>query len=68
VGEEPSYTFCGESMLTGPRGTVHTALDEAVEGYSVATIDLDEIRKVREEYQILQCRQPTSYRALVRKY
>ena len=52
----------------GPRGTVHTALDEAVEGYCVATIDLDEIRKVREESQILQCRQPTAYRALVRKY
>jgi omega-amidase len=68
VGEEPSYTFCGESMLVGPRGQVATALDEAVEGYAVATVDLDEIRKVREEYQILQCRQPTAYRALVRKY
>ena len=68
VGEEPSYTFCGESMLVGPRGSVHTALDEAVEGYAVATIDLDEIRKAREEYQLLQCRQPTAYRALVRKY
>ncbi len=68
VGEEPSYTFGGESILTGPRGTIHTALDEAIEGYALATIDLEEIRKVREEYQILQCRQPTSYRALVRKY
>jgi predicted amidohydrolase len=54
--------------LIGPRGQVHTALDEAVEGYAVATVDLDEIRKVREEHQILQCRQPAAYRALVRKY
>jgi len=68
VGEEPSYTFGGESTLVGPRGAVYTALDEAVEGYAVATVDLDEIRKVREESQILQCRQPAAYRALVRKY
>ena len=51
-----------------PARQVHTALDEAVEGYAVATVDLDEIRKVREESQILQCRQPAAYRALVRKY
>jgi predicted amidohydrolase len=55
-------------MLIGPRGTVHTALDEAIEGYAVATVDLDDIRKAREESQILQCRQPAAYRALVRKY
>jgi len=68
VGEEPSYTFCGRSMLVGPRGQVHTALEEAIEGYAVATVDLDEVRKVREEVQLLQCRQPAAYRALVRKY
>jgi predicted amidohydrolase len=68
IGEEPSYSFGGESMLVGPRGQVFTALDEAVEGYAVATVDLDEVRKVREEVQLLQCRQPTAYRALVRKY
>ena len=68
VGEEPSYSFGGESALVGPDGQVHTALDEAVEGYAVATVDLDDIRRVREEQQLLQCRQPTAYRALVRKY
>jgi omega-amidase len=68
VGDEPSYSFGGESMLVGPRGQVLTALDEAVEGYAVATVDLDEVRKVREESQILQCRQPAAYRAVVRKY
>jgi predicted amidohydrolase len=68
VGKEPSYTFGGESMLVGPRGQVHTCLEDAVEGYAVATVDLDEIRAVREESQIFQCRQPAAYRALVRKY
>jgi predicted amidohydrolase len=68
VGQEPSYSFGGESILVGPRGQVHTALEEAVEGYAVATVELDEVRKVREEHQILQCRQPAAYRALVRKY
>ncbi|MGC8781719.1 MAG: carbon-nitrogen hydrolase family protein [Anaerolineae bacterium] len=68
VGQEPSYAFGGESVLVGPRGQVHTALDEAVEGYAVATVDLDEIRRVREEQQIIQARQPSAYRALVRKY
>lgn len=68
VGEEPTYAFGGESMLLGPRGAIHTALDEAIEGYAVATVDLDEVRKVREESQLFQCRQPAAYRAIVRKY
>jgi predicted amidohydrolase len=68
VGQEPSYTFGGESMLVGPRGQLHTCLEGAIEGYAVATVDLDEIRAVREESQIFQCRQPAAYRSLVRKY
>lgn len=42
--------------------------DEAPEGYCVARIDLDEVKKFREEYQTLQARQPSVYRAIVRKY
>jgi predicted amidohydrolase len=38
------------------------------EGYAVARIDLDEIRQYREETQVLQCRQPAVYRAIVKKY
>jgi predicted amidohydrolase len=68
VGEEPSYSFGGGSVLVGPRGGRHTVLDEPVEGYAVATVDLDEVRRVREESQLLQCRQPAAYRSLVRKY
>lgn len=38
------------------------------EGYAVARIDLDEIRRHREQHQTLQTRQPTVYRTLVKKY
>ena len=43
-------------------------LDEAIEGYAVATIDLDEVRKVREDRQLIQYREPLAYRSIVRKY
>ncbi len=39
-----------------------------LEGFVVARIDLDEVKKHREERQTIQARQPTAYRALVRKY
>lgn len=39
-----------------------------LEGYAVARIDLDEIRKFREQRQTLQTRQPAIYRAIVRRY
>lgn len=38
------------------------------EGYIVVRLDLDEVRRVREATQIIQARQPSAYRALVRKY
>ncbi len=41
---------------------------KSAEGYCVARIDLDEVRRYREEFQTLQARQPTVYRAVVRKY
>jgi hypothetical protein len=39
-----------------------------MEGFAVARIDLDEVRKNREEYQFIQTRQPATYRTIVRKY
>jgi predicted amidohydrolase len=76
MGEDVTLTFGGESMVVGPRGKVLASLTDEVdpetglplEGYTVARIDLDEVRRYREEYQTLQSRQPTTYRALVRKY
>ncbi len=41
---------------------------QPLEGYAVARIDLDEVRKHRETLQTLQTRQPNLYRAIVRKY
>jgi predicted amidohydrolase len=68
IGEEPSYSFFGQSMIVGPRGEVYSTMDEETEGYALARIDLDDVRRYREEYQLLQLRQPTTYRAIVRKY
>ncbi|MCS7059955.1 MAG: carbon-nitrogen hydrolase family protein [Anaerolineae bacterium] len=68
IGEEPATTFCGESMIVGPRGQVIVDLDESTEGYIVAKLNLDENRRIREETQIFQTRQPLSYRSIVRKY
>jgi hypothetical protein len=39
-----------------------------MEGYAVATIDLDRVRAIREERQLIQFREPNAYRAIVRKY
>jgi predicted amidohydrolase len=67
VGQEPTYTFMGQSMLVGPRGESHVQMD-GEEGYAVTKIDLDDVRRMREEHQMFQTRQPTTYRSLVRKY
>ncbi|MEJ2210154.1 MAG: carbon-nitrogen hydrolase family protein [Anaerolineae bacterium] len=68
IGEEYSYHFLGESMVVGPRGEVYASIDEEIEGYAVATVDLDAVRKTREELQLIQCRVPAAYRSVVRKY
>ncbi len=68
VGEEPTRRFMGDSILSGPTGEIYTVLDEAIEGYAVATIDLDRVRQVREDRQLMQYREPLAYRAIVRKY
>jgi predicted amidohydrolase len=38
------------------------------EGYAVARIDLDEIRKYREQFQMIQERQPVAYKTIVKRY
>jgi omega-amidase len=68
IGEEYSYRFFGESMVVGPRGEVYASIDEEIEGYAVATVDLDAVRRAREELQLIQCRVPAAYRSVVRKY
>jgi predicted amidohydrolase len=76
VGEDVTLTFGGESMVVGPRGQIYASLadetdpetGEPLEGFSVARIDLDEVRRNREEYQLIQNRQPLVYKSLVRRY
>jgi predicted amidohydrolase len=74
VGEEPSYTFFGQSAIVGPRGKIYATIEttdeegKPVEGYAVARIDLDEVRQYREETQVFQCRQPAAYRSIVKRY
>jgi predicted amidohydrolase len=68
VGEEPTMHFSGDSMLVGPSGELYTRVDEPIEGYAIATIQLDRVREVREERQLIQFREPNAYRAIVKKY
>ena len=76
AGEDVTYSFCGDSLIVGPRGQVLASLvgdrdaetGKPVDGYCVAKIDLEEVRRAREDSQILQARQPLVYRALVKKY
>jgi predicted amidohydrolase len=76
VGAEPSYSFFGDSAVIGPRGQVYASLaderdaetGEPIEGYVVARIDLDNVRRFREEFQIFQYREPATYRSVVKKY
>jgi predicted amidohydrolase len=76
VGEDVTLTFGGQSMVVGPRGEEYASLaDETdndsgapLEGFAVARIDLDDVRKNREEFQFIQTRQPAVYRSIVKKY
>ena len=68
VGQEYTISFFGDSLIVGPRGEVYASVEEGGEGYRVARLDLDEVRRYREELQLLQCRQPQTYRSIVRMY
>ena len=68
IGEEPSYSFFGQSMIIGPQGEIYSSIGEEIEGYVLARIDLDQVRRLREEYQLFQLRQPITYRTIVRRY
>ncbi len=76
IGEDVTMTFGGESMIVGPRGEIHAALTGASDkdtgepqaGAAIARLDLDAVREAREEFQFMQNRQPTVYKAIVRRY
>jgi len=68
IGQDATLSFCGETMIVGPRGQAIAQVDEEIEGYAIARIDLDDVRRYREELQQIQNRQPGAYRAVVRQY
>jgi predicted amidohydrolase len=57
-----------EAKESGRKAGEQAKKAEPAEGYCVARIDLDEVRHYREEFQTLQSRQPTVYKAIVRRY
>ena len=73
IGDEYTYQFGGESAIIGPRGEILGSVwrdenDRPKEAYSIAKLDLDLVKKYREELQTMQSRQPSTYRAVVRNY
>lgn len=73
IGDEYTYSFGGESAVIGPRGESYASVgrdenDRPKEAYTIAKIDLDAVKKFREELQTMQSRQPSVYRAVVRNY
>jgi predicted amidohydrolase len=74
IGDEYTYSFFGESMIIGPRGELYAQVprgeddDLPKEAFALAKIDLDLIKKAREELQLFQARQPSAYRSVVKAY
>lgn len=73
IGDEYTYSFGGESAVIGPRGESYASVgrdenDRPKEAYTIAKIDLDLVKKYREELQTMQSRQPAVYRTVVRNY
>jgi predicted amidohydrolase len=72
VGEEPSRTFLGDSVILGPDGSVLARMeedgDDITTGYAFARIDTNSVRHIREARQFIMARSPTSYSPIVKKY
>lgn len=69
TGEEYSYRFIGDSRIVGPRGEILVYVEKDLEdAYAITRIELEAVRRAREESQLIQCRLPAAYRAVVRKY
>jgi predicted amidohydrolase len=76
VGQDGANAFGGESMIVGPHGEIYASMadktdpvtGEPQDGYIMATFDLEDVRRTREESQVIQNRQPTVYKSIVRKY
>jgi hypothetical protein len=67
-GEEPVEAKDSDKKDAGTDKKDNKPATQPKEGYCLASIDLDAIRKHREDRQTLQNRQPPIYRAIVRRY
>ena len=61
LNRDASYHSYGHSIITNPWGEVITQLDEK-ENLKIAEIDLDEIKKVREELPLLKNKRNDLYK------
>lgn len=73
TGDEVTYSFGGTSAVVGPRGETYAHIGEDESGcpreaYAACKIDLDLVKKSREELQIMQSRQPMAYRNVIKNY
>jgi predicted amidohydrolase len=73
VGEEPSRSFLGDSVIVAPNGRLLARLESGGEdgvttGYAFARIDTNEVRRTRETRQFIMARTPTAYSPIVKKY
>jgi predicted amidohydrolase len=66
-GDKPAEAT-SSSATPKPAAKKSSKPKEPAEGYAVARIDLDEVRRNREQFQMIQLRQPTAYRTIVKRY
>ena len=70
VGTEPSlgnHVFYGSSYFCNPRGEILAQGGDEDDALVVATLDLDQIREVRDTWQFFRDRRPETYRNCARR-
>jgi len=73
IGEEPSRRYFGESGIYAPDGEPLSLIRDDEEGhpppgYAFTRINTDDVRRYREEMQLIMARSPASYSPIVKKY
>lgn len=61
VGFDGQTQWCGGSAIIGPRGEVLAVADAGSEAVLIADLDLDEIRRERQQEPVLLSRRPELY-------
>jgi len=66
IGREGGMTFYGSSFVCGPRGDLLADLPRDQPGIALATLDLDDIRRVRASMGFFRDRRPDLYGSLAK--